>query len=50
MSTEKLVEDLAKQIDRRTVLGKLGTLGVGLVGGLVGLMALPETAAAVDYK
>ncbi len=50
MSTEKLVEDLAKQIDRRTFLGQLGKLGVGLVGGLVGLMALPETAAAVSYK
>jgi hypothetical protein len=46
MSTEKLVEDLAKQIDRRTFLGKVGKMGVGIVGGLLGLMALPQTAAA----
>lgn len=43
MATEKLVEALARQIDRRSFLGKVG---VGIVGGLLGIMGLPQTVTA----
>ena len=49
MSTEKLVEDLAKQLDRRRFLGKAGA---AVMGGLMALMGLPQTASAgtIPYK
>jgi hypothetical protein len=46
MPTEKLVEGLAKQLDRRTFLAKLGA---GTVGVLLALMGFPQRAAAYDY-
>ncbi len=47
MSAEKLVEALGKRVDRRAFLVKVGK---GVVGGLLGLMGLPQSAAAVGWK
>jgi len=48
MSTENLIKALAKGIDRRSFLTKLG---IGSIGGLMTLMGLPKHAAAlVNYK
>ncbi len=44
MSTEKLVEALGKRIDRRDFLVKVGK---GIIGGLLGLMGLPQSASAL---
>ncbi|MES4787243.1 MAG: hypothetical protein C4294_17095 [Nitrospiraceae bacterium] len=47
MATEKLVESLARQIDRRNFLKKLGA---STVGALLALMGLSQTAfATVSY-
>ena len=45
MSVEKFVDILAKRLDRRNVLVKMGT---GVVGGVAALMGLPQGASA-DY-
>lgn len=49
MSAEKLVDVLARRLDRRRVLAKLG---MGAVGGLAALAGLPGRAAAgpVDWR
>lgn len=48
MSMEELVADVAKQLDRRSFLGKAGA---AVVGGLMALMGLPQTASAIiRYK
>ena len=43
MSTEKLVKELGKYLDRRKFLTKLG---VGTLGGLLGLLGWPQMAEA----
>jgi hypothetical protein len=44
MSMEKIVRRIAEGLDRRSFLGKLG---FGLVGGILGLLTLPERAEAL---
>ena len=43
MSTEKLVKGVAEQIERRRFLKKTGA---AVIGGLMALMGLPQTALA----
>ncbi len=43
MATEKLVESLARRIDRRNFLKKLGT---GAIGALLAMMGLSQGASA----
>lgn len=46
MSIDKLTEGLAKQLDRRTFLIRVGA---GAIGALAALMGLPKNAAAAQY-
>lgn len=45
--TERLVEGIGKQMDRRSFLSKLGKLGVGAVGVLLGVAVTPQKASAL---